>query len=127
MFIIYSSIPENLMPVFFDIGHLMKWDVQSLTHSVGVLAVPLSSASPSLIQGVPVPHKNSCHTVALAWNTSLFYLYITDIFQVCLLCFCHICLTSSLKQQRRDRAVNTARHGANDMSYKTHAFKLYAF
>lgn len=71
MFIIYSGqtqIPENFMPVFFDIGHLMKWDVQSLTHCVGVLAVSLSGAHPSLIQRVPVPHKHSCHTVAFSWK-----------------------------------------------------------
>lgn len=44
LFIIRSGqtgIPENFMPVFFDIGDLMEGDVQGLTHPVSVLTVPL--------------------------------------------------------------------------------------
>lgn len=44
------KIPKNLMPVLFDIRHLMEGDVQGLTHSVGVLTVFLCSAHPSLVQ-----------------------------------------------------------------------------
>lgn len=36
----------------------MEGDVQDLTHSVGVLTVPLCAAHPALIQRVPVLHEN---------------------------------------------------------------------
>lgn len=57
------QIPEHFVPVLFDIGHLVEGDVEGLTNSVGVLAVFLWGARPTLIQGVPVLHKNSRYTI----------------------------------------------------------------
>ncbi len=62
------QIPENFMPVLFDIRHLMEGDVQGLTHPVGVLAVFLCGAHPFLIQRVPILHKNSSYTIACRWK-----------------------------------------------------------
>lgn len=59
-----TQIPENFMPVLFDIRHLVEGDVQSLANSVSVLTVFLCAAYPVFIQKVPVLHKHSCHTVA---------------------------------------------------------------
>lgn len=61
-------LPENMMPVFFHIGHLVEGDVQDLTHPVCVLTVPCA-ADPTLIQGVPVLHENSRHVVTFRRNT----------------------------------------------------------
>lgn len=52
------------MPVLFDIGNLVKGDVQALAHSVGVLAVLLGVAHPTLVQRVPVLHEHTGHIVA---------------------------------------------------------------
>lgn len=57
------QIPEHFMPVLFDVRHLMEGDVQALTDPVGVLTVRLCVAHATLIQGVPVLHKNPCDTV----------------------------------------------------------------
>lgn len=54
------------MPVLFDIGNLVKGDVQTLAHSVGVLAVLLGVAHPSLVQRVPVLHEDTSDIVACA-------------------------------------------------------------
>lgn len=56
-------VPKDIVPVFFDIRHLMEGDVQALTHSVGVLKVSLCRTHPFLIQQVPVLHKNPCDAV----------------------------------------------------------------
>lgn len=54
------------MPVLLNVGNLLKGDVQTLAHSVGVLTVLIGVAHPSLVQRVPVLHKYTSDIVACA-------------------------------------------------------------
>lgn len=54
---ILLNIPEDIIPVFFDKIHLMKWNANVLTNKLSIFFVPVWSTMPLFIFLIPILHK----------------------------------------------------------------------